>query len=137
MQCSNYATYDMQLQNMIDDGIRQVIYSPTVDTTFSDLKKFHDFLSQNFKRKYDRYEDIRPVSNQLGKIYATAKTDKFDSLENIIIENLKFRPIICQIGTYTRNAAKVLSDYLKLLCQNEYKSMTHRVLLHRLKNNLH
>ena len=66
---------------------------------------------------------MRPISNQPGKIYATAKTHKFDSLENITIQNLKFRPIISQIGTYTYNAAKVLpaSDYLKPLCQNEYK----------------
>ena len=66
---------------------------------------------------------MRPISNQPGKIYATAKTHKFDSLENITIQNLKFRPIISQIGTYTYNTAKVLpaSDYLKPLCQNEYK----------------
>ena len=64
---------------------------------------------------------MKPISNQPGKIYATAKTHKFDSLENITIQNLKFRPIIFQIGTYIYNAAKVLSNYLKPLCQNEYK----------------
>ena len=62
-----------------------------------------------------------PISNQPGKICATAKTHKFDSLENITIQNLKFRPICSQRGTYTHNAAKVLSDYLKPFCQNEYK----------------
>ena len=36
--------YDMKHQNMIDDGIRQGIYSPNVNTTLSDLKKFQDFL---------------------------------------------------------------------------------------------
>ena len=54
-------------------------------------------------------------------IYATTKTHKFDSLENITIQNLKFRPIISQIGTYNHNASKVPSGYLKRLCQNEYK----------------
>ena len=39
---------------------------------------------------------MRPVPDQSGKIYATAKTHKFDSLENITIQNLKFRPIIPQ-----------------------------------------
>ena len=77
--------YDIKLQNMIDDGIREGTNSPTVDTHLSDLKKFQDFICQNFKRKYDRYEDMRPVSNQPGKIYATAKTHKFDSLEGITI----------------------------------------------------
>ena len=61
------------------------------------------------------------MSNQSGKIYATAKTHKFDSMEYITIPNLKFRPIISQIRTYTYNAAKVLSKYLKLLRQSEYK----------------
>ena len=75
--------YDVRLKNMIHDGIRQGIYSPTVDATLSDLKKFQDFLRRNFKGKYDRYEDMRPRSNQFGKIYATAKTHKFDSLENM------------------------------------------------------
>ena len=103
---------------MIDDGIRQGIYSPTVDTTLSDLKKFYDFLCQNIKGKYDKHEDMRPISNQPGKMYAAAKTHKFDSLESITIQNLKFRLIISQVGPYTCNAAKVLSDHLKPLCQN-------------------
>ena len=44
---------DMTLQDMIDDGIRQGMYSPTVDITSNDLKNFHDFLCRNFA---DRYE---------------------------------------------------------------------------------
>ena len=94
--------YDMKLQNIIDDGIRKGIYSPTIDTTLSDLKKFQDFLCRSFKGKYDRYVDMRPVSNQPCKTYATAKTRKFGSLEDITIQNLKFRPIISQIGTSLR-----------------------------------
>ena len=113
--------YDMKLQNMIDDGIRQGLYSPTVDTNLSDLKTFQSFLHQNFKGKYNRYKGMGPISNQPVKIYATAKTHEFDSLENITIQNLKFCPVISEIGIYTYNAAKVLSDYLKPLCQNEYK----------------
>ena len=85
------------------------------------MNTFHDFLRQNYKGKYDRCEDMRPISNQSGKIYATAKTHKFDSREDITIQNLRFCPIISQIGTYTYNAAKVLSDYMRPLCQNEYK----------------
>ena len=67
------------------------------------------------------YKDMRPVSNQPGRLYATAKIHKFSSLDEITIEKLKFRPIISQVGTYTYNAAKVIADYLKPLCQNEYK----------------
>ena len=63
------------------------------------MKKFLDFLSQKFKGTYDRYEGMRPVSNQPGKVYATVKIHKFDSLEDITIQNLKFRPTFSQIGT--------------------------------------
>ena len=64
---------------------------------------------------------MRPVSNQFGRIYATAKTHKFNPLDDINVNNLKFRPIISQIGTYTYNAAKVIAEYLKPLCSNQYK----------------
>ena len=113
--------YNHKLQQMIDEGIKNGIYTPTEDNTLNDLRKFQDFLRRNFKDKFARYEDMRPVSNQPGRIYATAKTHKFNSLDEINIDNLKFRPIISQIGTYTYNAAKVIAEYLKPLCSNQYK----------------
>ena len=64
---------------------------------------------------------MRPVSNQPRRIYATTKTHKFNSLDDINVDNLKFRPIISQIGTYTYNAGKVIVEYLKPLCSNQYK----------------
>ena len=42
------------------------------------------------------------------------------SLKYITVTNLKFRPIINQTGIPTYNAAKVISDYMRLLCRNEY-----------------
>ena len=45
---------------------------------------------------------------------------KFETLEDITVANLKFRPIIDQTGTFTYNAAKVTSDYFRPLCKNEY-----------------
>ena len=113
--------YDKKLQGMIAEGITNGTYAPTVDTILNDLKKFKDFLRHNFKGKFDCYKDMRPVSNQPGRLYATAKTHKFSSLDEITIEKLKFRPIISQVVTYTYNAAKVIVDYLEPLCQNEYK----------------
>ena len=41
-------------------------------------------------------------------------------MEDITVAKLKFRPVIDQIGRFTYNAAKVLSDYLRPLCKNEY-----------------
>ena len=111
----------MKLQGMIDEGITNGTYAPTVDTILNNLKKFQDFLRGNFKGKFDRYKDITPVSNQPGRFNAAAKTHKFSSVDEIAIEKLKFRPIISQGGTCSYNAAKVIADYLKPLYQNEYK----------------
>ena len=101
---------------MIDARITNGTYVPTTDSTLTDLKKFQDFLRRNFKDK-----DMTPVSNQPGRSYATAKTHKFNSLDEITVENLKFRPIISQVGTYRCNAANLIANYLKPLCQNEHK----------------
>ena len=60
-------------------------------------------------------------SNQPGLRYGTAKTHKFNSIEDIALENLKFHPIIAQSGTYTYNAAQVIAYYLKpLRSDNDY-----------------
>ena len=106
---------------MIDEGIKKGIYAPTEDNTLNDLRKFQEFLRRNFQDKFARYEDMRPVSDQPGCIYATAKPHKFNSLDEINVDNLKFRPIISQIGTHTYHATKVITEYLKPLCSNQYK----------------
>ena len=53
---------------------------------------------------------MRRISYQLGKIFPNAKTHKSDSLEDITIQNFKFRPIISHKVTYAYNPVKVLSD---------------------------
>ena len=62
---------------------------------------------------------MRPASHEPEKLYATAKTHKLNSLDDITADNLKFRPIISQIETYTYNASRVILQYLKPLCENE------------------
>ena len=64
---------------MIDEGIKNGIYTPAEDNTLNDLRKFQDLLRRNFKDKFTRYEDMIPVSNQPRRIYTTAKTHKFSS----------------------------------------------------------
>ena len=63
---------------------------------------------------------MKPDNNQPARLYGTAKTHKFETLQNITVANLKFRPIIDQTGMLTYNAAKVIQDYLRPLCKNEY-----------------
>ena len=74
---------------MINEEITNGTYAPTTDSTLNDLKKFQDFLRRNLKDKFAHYKDMRPVSNRPSRIYATAKTHKLNSLDEIV-ENLKF-----------------------------------------------
>ena len=66
------------------------------------------------------YNQIRPVSNQPARLYATAKTHKFDDYKDITTENLKLRPIISTCGTYFYETAKALSKYLAPLAENQH-----------------
>ena len=61
-----------------------------------------------------------PESNEPAKMYGTAKTHKIGSTDNIELTKLKLCPIIGQTGTYTYKAAKVISWYLKPLCNSDY-----------------
>ena len=111
----NKADYVMKLQNMIEEGILKGVYEETEDTTLDDLRLFKDFLRRHFQN-YEKYDKMTPDSNQPGRIYGTAKTHKFDSVEDINLQDLKFRPIIAQTGTYTYKTAQVIGEYLKPLC---------------------
>ena len=63
---------------------------------------------------------MRTVANQPAKLFATAKTHKFNNIEDIKVAELKLRPIMDQTGTFTYNCNKVIVEYLKTLCQNEH-----------------
>ena len=59
---------------------------------------------------------MRPVSNQSSRFFATAKTRKSTSLNDITIENLKLCPITDLTVTYTYITSKnqyTISDNLK------------------------
>ena len=105
---------------MIDDGITNGVYKVAEDRTLINLKHFKDFLYRNFK-KYEKYKDMVPTSNQPAQLYGLAKTHKFDNIKNITPEMLKFRPIIAQVGTCTYKAAQVVAKYLQpLISDNPY-----------------
>ena len=52
--------------------------------------------------------------------YKEQPKHKFNNIHEINIEKLKFHPIIDQTGTYSYNAAQVISQYLTPLCKNEF-----------------
>ena len=59
-------------------------------------------------------------SNQQGRFFATAKTHKLDSVNDITLDQLKLRPVIDQTGTYIYNASKAVVKYLRPLSKNKY-----------------
>ena len=115
----NRTDYQNNVNNMINEGIAAAKYIQTVDNTHKDLKCFQDFIYRNLY-KHEQYENMRPKSNQPGRFFATAKTHKFDSVNDITLDKLKLRPIIDQTGTYISNASKVVAKYLRPLYKNKY-----------------
>ena len=70
---------------------------------------------------YEHYAKRLPKSNQPGQLYGDTKTHKFNKIDDIILCNLKFGPIIAQSGTYTYNTAQAVTEYLKpLFSDNKY-----------------
>ena len=111
--------YIRKVNNTIEEGMQQGKYIETIDFTQSDLKHFRGFLFSHFK-KSEHYYQMLPVSNQPGRFFATDKTHKFTSLNDIAVKNLKLRPIIDLTGTHTYNTSKFIANYLQPLSKNQY-----------------
>ena len=62
---------------------------------------------------------MRPRSNQPGRLFATTKTHKFESIGDITLEKLKLRPIIDQTVTYIYKASNIVAKHLGLLAKND------------------
>ena len=78
----NKLDYTNKINNMINEGILKGTYVETNDNTLKDLKSFQSFLYRHF-RDHPKYKDMRPASNQPARLFATAKTHKFDNFANI------------------------------------------------------
>ena len=104
---------------MINEGNTGGKCIETVDNTHKDLKRFRDFLYHNLY-KHKQFENMHPKSDQPGRFFATAKTHKFDPVNDITLDKLKLRPIIDQTGTYIYNASKAVAKYLRPLSKNMY-----------------
>ena len=81
--------YYEKLETMINEVIKNGIYKKTTDATLHDLKLFQDLLCRNFKH-YKDYEKVRPVCNCPARLYASAKSHKFDDINDVNLNQLKF-----------------------------------------------
>ena len=115
----NKSDYVRKVDQMIEDDITEGNYIETSDNTLCDLKRFQVFLYCHLYKHKD-YEAMRPRSNRPGRFFATAKTHKIKSIQDIFLESLKLRPIIVQTGTYIYNTSKVVAKYLSPLSKNEF-----------------
>ena len=111
--------YQNKVNNMINEGIAEGKYIEAVDNTHKNLKCFQCFLYRNLY-KHEQYENMCPKSNQPGRYFATAKTHKFDSINDINLDQLKFRPVIDQTRKYIYNASKAVGKYLRPLSKNKH-----------------
>ena len=72
-------------------------------------------------KKLQRYhQKSLQRSNQSGSSFATAKTHKPESIEDISLDDLKSYFLINQTGTYNDSISKVTVKYLSLLSENEF-----------------
>ena len=108
----NKVDYVENVNSIINESIRQGKYKMNTNTTHEDLEKFQSFLYCNFK-SHPRYNKQGPVSDQPARFFATAKTPPQN-------DKLTLRPRIDQSNAWTFDAAKIFSDYLQPLAQNEY-----------------
>ena len=115
----NKVDYVNKMNQMIESGIEDGTYEESEDTTVEDLKHFKDFLYRNFK-SHPKYHKMLPKSHRPARMYGTAKTHKFDSYDQITVENLKLRPIMDQSGTMMYTAAQIIADYIKPLNDSKY-----------------
>ena len=60
-----------------------------------------------------------PSSHQPARFFTSEKAHEFDNLSDIILNNLKLRPIFDQTGTCYYKTEKFVSKYLKSLAKNE------------------
>ena len=68
--------------------MRKEIYETLRDTNLDDLIKCQSFFRRNFKN-YGNYDKMKIVSSQPAKLYGTAKTHKFNIINDIISASIK------------------------------------------------
>ena len=78
----NKNDYFCKVDEMIEASIAEGKYIETTDNTLCDLKRFQDFLYFYFYKHKD-YEAMHPCANQPGHFFATTKTHKFESIEDV------------------------------------------------------
>ena len=115
----NRSDYSKKVESMLQQGISEGKYVRTEDNILKELKSFQSFIYRHFK-KSKFYNDMMPSSHQPARFFTSAKTHKFENVDDINIKELKPRPVIDQTGTCYYKTGKVIAQYLKPLTKNEF-----------------
>ena len=116
-KCYHYGKDSIPTKTSNNDrwGIEQGKYVHSEDTIIKDLESLNDIVTSKITQNTNWW----PSNNQRARFFATAKTHKFDHLEDINLADLKLRPIIDQTGS-CYSAGKVIASYLSTLADNEF-----------------
>ena len=74
--------YIVKLKNIIQDSISKGTYEIKQEDTLQNVKCFQDFLRRNVN-DYEHYKEMYPKSNQPARTYSTAKTQKFNNINEM------------------------------------------------------
>ena len=80
----NRDDYITKVNHIIDDEIKRMKYVKTTDDICNELKRFQDFLYHHF-HKHEHHQEMQARSNKRGRVFATAKTHKFESIRDIAV----------------------------------------------------
>ena len=75
------ASYKEKVNRLINVGISKGVYViEENDNTLAKLKSFQKFVCRNFK-KHEKDKEMRPTSSQPARLFAAAKTHKYQATE--------------------------------------------------------
>ena len=73
-----------KLEDRVNESIKKGTYERSTETIKQDLETFQSFLCWNLKNQ-PSCDKMRPKSNQPARLYATAKTHKFNDLDEVTV----------------------------------------------------
>ena len=107
----NEKDYNRKIDDIINEGIQQGKNKEIDDNILKELESFKSFLYWHIKNS-PNCKQVLPSSHQAARFFATAKTHRFENINDITIDNLKLRPIIDQTGTLYYKTRKEIGEYL-------------------------
>ena len=98
--------YIKKVNDIVEDGIKQMKYIETTDDTCNQLKRFQDFLYRHFY-KHEHYEEMRPKSNQPGRFFATLRRINLNLSVILLYSNSSYAPLLTKMALISTKLRKL------------------------------